>query len=356
MKAFAVVVTLGCAHNVAYDAHTGEDGKPTGAVAVPLVANRARARGIVTYPGGDRIDWRTIELPAKQSGTLEFKLTWRTPRPRLQLAFDVFDQWFTKVATTPTTKSSRVRTATVQDARGKYFVRIYAVGRGDAGRYTLDVALRGNDGTEPEWTAVKVPPPPSLPDLPTVVNNVPCDLGAKFDPDLPDCYDKCPRINRAKFTDHPGCKNVCTVTPKDPSIPACAKEMTCNPSAPNRQIPDCARYFKPCADPLNPDPANPNCDNTPIPPIRLRHTQAVLEGNEVRIRVLVNTSKIDKTWSAELLDGDSDKPLRNGRLTIVQVDSTYIELRVSSRQVSITDAQRNHFIRFSRPGSPVRGP
>ncbi|HEX7842305.1 MAG TPA: hypothetical protein VF469_32760, partial [Kofleriaceae bacterium] len=88
-----VCLALSCAHNVAQDAATGADGKEKGAKPITLENGEGKAGGIVTYPGGDRVDWKLIELPDKQHGKLDIQLAWTPPRPGLQLAFDVFDEW-----------------------------------------------------------------------------------------------------------------------------------------------------------------------------------------------------------------------------------------------------------------------
>ena len=47
------------------------DGKVKGAKKIELENGEAKARGIVTYPGGDRVDWKVIELPANATGQLK---------------------------------------------------------------------------------------------------------------------------------------------------------------------------------------------------------------------------------------------------------------------------------------------
>src|SRR5262249_50932593 len=88
-----VFSALSCAHNVGQDASSGNDAKQNGAKTITLETGEGRSSGIVTYPGGDRIDWKLVELPEKQRGTLDIKLAWNSPRPGLQLAFDVFNEW-----------------------------------------------------------------------------------------------------------------------------------------------------------------------------------------------------------------------------------------------------------------------
>ena len=93
---------VGCAHRVKHDEATGLDGVAAGAIPIVLeevaradpkaaATYRGQAQDVVSYPAGDRVDWKVLELPAQQIGTLELKLTWTSPRPGLRLAFDVFD-------------------------------------------------------------------------------------------------------------------------------------------------------------------------------------------------------------------------------------------------------------------------
>jgi hypothetical protein len=65
----------GCAHTVKQDEATGPDGVAAGATPIVLEAApgvdpkvaatyRGQAEGVVSYPAGDRVDWKVIELPA----------------------------------------------------------------------------------------------------------------------------------------------------------------------------------------------------------------------------------------------------------------------------------------------------
>src|SRR6185436_14047115 len=124
----ALGAALSCAHNVGQEANSGNDGKQKGAKTIVLENGEGKSSGIVTYPGGDRSDWKLIELPDKQRGTLEIKLAWTPPRPGLQLAFDVFDEYNQPIASSAKTSKKRAkgrtRSATVEGAKGKYFVRV----------------------------------------------------------------------------------------------------------------------------------------------------------------------------------------------------------------------------------------
>ena len=79
----ACLLVCACAHNVRQDKATSDDGKIKGAKPIELEKGAAEVRDIVTYPGGDRVDWKKIELPEKQRGSLDILLSWVTPRPGL---------------------------------------------------------------------------------------------------------------------------------------------------------------------------------------------------------------------------------------------------------------------------------
>src|SRR5262245_64195004 len=86
----ALLLTVAaCPKMVPQDEHTGADGKPKGAKKIALENGEGKGRGIVTYPGGDRVDWKLIELPKDKTGTLTLKLSWTPPRPGLDLSFAV---------------------------------------------------------------------------------------------------------------------------------------------------------------------------------------------------------------------------------------------------------------------------
>lgn len=353
-----VVVVLAalaaCANNVPQDRATATDGRIKGATPIVLQDGAGRATGIVTYPGGDRIDWKLVELPAKLHGDLDVKLTWSTPRPGLRLAFDVFDAYNKKVASSPT-RGGRTREVRVANAHGKYAIRVYAVGRGDAGRYTLEVAF-ADSSTEPDWTKVAVPEPPPLLELPPVTTTVKveCDL-YNADYKNPECRKVCP-TSPPPPPRWPGCADECTVTPMDAGIPACAKKMKCDVRAPDRRIPDCAGKFPPCPDPRNPDPANPRCDNIEIPPVRARITRVSLVGDELVVQIGAAGAGIDKTWTAEVLRGgdarqppDGDKLLAGGRLRITKIDQSAIEATVKVNQVTKEQLDANKWVLLRAP-------
>jgi hypothetical protein len=341
-----VILALSCAHNVPQDASTGSDGKQKGAKAIALENGEGKASGIVTYPGGDRVDWKLIELPDKQRGTLAIKLSWTPPRPGLQLAFDVFDEWNRPIIQSAKTSKKRsrgrIRTASVEDARGKYFVRVYAVGRGDAGKYRLAADFKESKSGLPfDPLKLEIPDPPKLAAVPDA--EVPCDEFA-FDPKLPACKLVCPAAGAPPGW--PACKDKCP-TPPDINVPACLATMAC-PNPPDRRVKSCKpSIFPKCPDPRNPDPLNPNCDNAKVPPVIGRIINSSIQGGNVIVTIGAGSnSGIQDKWRATVLRGDSNEPLAGGDIEVVRVDKA-----VTVGKVRLTTDQllANSRVRLSAP-------
>jgi hypothetical protein len=315
-----MILAASCAHNVPQDAASGNDGKQKGAKPITLENGEGKASGIVTYPGGDRVDWKLVELPEKQRGTLDVQLAWAPPRPGLQLAFDVFDEWGQPIVQSAKTSKKRskgrIRTATVEDAKGKYFVRVYAVGRGDAGKYRLTVDFKEKSaGPAYDPLKLEIPDPPKLAAVPEA--EVPCDEFA-FDPKNPACKLVCPQAGAPPGW--PACKDKCP-NPPDVNVPACLATMEC-PNPPDRRVKKCvATKFPKCADPKNPDPANPNCDHVKVPPVNGRIIAKTIQGSEVIITIGAGTAQgVQPNWVANVLRADSDQPLAGGEVQVIRVD------------------------------------
>jgi hypothetical protein len=339
-------VALSCAHNVAQDSSTGGDGKEKGAKPVTLENGEGHAGGIVTYPGGDRVDWKLIDLPDKQRGKLDIKLSWTPPRPGLQLAFDVFDEWNQPVVQSQKTSKKRskgrTREATVDGAKGKYFVRIYAVGRGDAGKYRLTVDFKEQTaGPTFDPLKLEIPDPPKLAAVPEA--EVPCDE-AQFDAKNPACKTICPAAGAPPGW--PPCKDKCP-NPPDVNVPACLATMPC-PSPPDRRVKACVpAKFPKCPDPKNPDQNNPNCDNIKVPPVTNRIIAKTIQGSEVIITIGAgSTAGVAPNWGGTVLRGESDQPLTGGDIKIVRVDKA-----VTVGKVRLTPDQllTNPRVRLSAP-------
>lgn len=319
----AIVLLVGaCPKMVPQDSHTGVDGKPKGAKKVALENGEGKARGIVTYPGGDRVDWKQIELPKDKTGTLSLKLSWQAPRPGLDLSFAVYDEYFWPIAEAKPKKHTKRTSKKVDDiahAKGTYYVMIYASGRGDAGKYTLAVNF-GEDkaGATFDLSKVEIPDPPKLPAVPEPP--VPCDP-KKYDDKNPACKGVCPDPPDPK---NAACSNVCP-TPPDASNPACQKSMPC-PNPPDRRVKNCMDQWAsqkpapwPACDYSKKDPNNPNCD------IKLKLPARVIDVNVQGSDTVITVDKgsnngVAQGWTGKVLD--NGKPVAGGDFIVVRVTKT----------------------------------
>lgn len=166
------LVTGGCLRNIAQNSDSGKDQQYKGAKLIELEDGEGEVRDIVTYPGGDRVDWKVIELPEGQKGDLRIRLRYRSARPGMEVVFAVFDQWFHRVARTKRKKSKSQRgkkRATVKGATGRYYIQIYAPTRMDAASYKLSIRFKERKlphiPTDEEMLA-EVEEPPELPAIP----------------------------------------------------------------------------------------------------------------------------------------------------------------------------------------------
>jgi hypothetical protein len=342
----AILCTLSCAHNVPQDSKTGEDGKVKGAKPLTLDNGEAKAQGIVTYPGGDRVDWKVIELPEKQQGTLDIKLQWTPPRPGLQLSFDVFDEWNTQVVQSKKRgkkrSRSRVRTASIDGAKGKYFIRVFAPERGDAGKYKLSVEFKENNGPMAiDLTKIDIPEPPKLAAIPEP--EATCDEFT-FDVKNPACRSVCPAANAPPGW--PACKGKCP-DPPDANNPACWATMPC-PNPPDRRVKACPKSKWPkCQDIANPDPQNPNCDDAKPEPQTARVLKTEVRGSEVIITIAVGSSKgVAQGWKGQVLRGGSDTPMDNGDVTVIRVG---LRETVGSTKLTTDQISKNNRVKLSPP-------
>jgi hypothetical protein len=186
----AALAIPGCAKTVNGDANSGKDVRYKGAKRINIEDNEGRSRlDIVTYPGGDRVDWKVFDLgpptdededrkrdkdappkPPPTTGTLKIRISWKTPRPELDLAFDVYDQYFHRIARAKPAPDSgkRSKKVTIKDATaGKYYVQVYAPERGDAAQYRVTVKFQAaSEMAAAAATVSDVPDPPILPALP----------------------------------------------------------------------------------------------------------------------------------------------------------------------------------------------
>ncbi len=332
--ALAACLLLGCARNVKQDAATSPDGKLAGAKELELDNGQVRDTGIVTYPGGDRVDWKKVELPAKHRGALDITLSWTPPRPGGELAFDVFDSFNARIGGSKRKQARGYsRRISINDAHGTYFIRVYAVGRKDAGRYRLGIDFDGREPLVADPRNIQVSELPKLPDVPEIEVKQVCDL-FNFDFKNKDCADKCPAVNPP--ANWKGCENICTANPPNADIPACARSMKCPPGGDIRVTSCTAADFPPCPDPKNPDPRNLNCVNFRYKPVATRIGKKTVVGNVTEVMIMAGSNaNVDPTWSAIILEGDTNRPLAGGSIKIVKVDVNIVigQVRLTPDQV-----------------------
>jgi hypothetical protein len=342
----AMVVTIiasvgACASNVMQDKASGPDGKVKGAREMKFENNEAIAKGIVTYPGGDRSDWKFMEVPDKKVGQIEIKLTWQAPRRGLQLAFDVFDEWNYPVTSSKKTSKKRskgtLREGSIANAHGKYFVRVYAVGRGDAGAYKLTADfVEAVSGPQYDPAKLEVSDPPRLAEVPAAT--IACDEFS-FDAKNPACKPVCP--TEGAPPNWPACKDKCP-NPPDVKNPKCWDTMPC-PTPMDRNVKSCK--FPACPDPKAPDPNNPNCDNATVDPVTTRILKNGFDGDLVEITVGAgSTSGIAKGWRGVVLRGETDATL--GEITIKNVDKNIVRGTV---KLTTDQIMQNRRVRFFPP-------
>ena len=195
----AATFAIGCVKNVPQHSHSGKDYRRKGAKKIKLDEDgEGRAKGIVTYPGGDRVDWKQFETPEGMGdGELKIKLRWKPPRRGLDLAFNVYDQYFHRVARAkPSKKRRRSKSVTIDHAvPGKYYIQIYAPRRIDAGAYRVSVQYEELPATvEVKMDPSQIPDPPKLAGVPEPVEE---------DPKVEDPKVEDPKVEDPKVEDPP---------------------------------------------------------------------------------------------------------------------------------------------------------
>lgn len=346
-----VALSASCMSNVPQDKKSGEDGRVKNAKQMIFEENIASTKGIVTYPGGDRIDWKMIEIPEKKRGSLVVNLSWKSPRPGLRLAFDVFSDWGDKIGESKkkTGKRSRSRanagraTGTVADARGKNYIRVYALERGDAGAYSLKVEFKetlGDIGFNP--LTLEIPDPPRLASVPEAVD--PC-TDDNFDPKKPECKNFCPANGGP--TGWKPCKDKCPDPPKI-EIKACWAIVDC-PNPPDLKYAKCKPAdWPPCPDPKNPDLRNPNCPKT-LPTLTVRVTARESSGSDLILTAAAGAEQgITPQWTASVIDTSSGRVLANNVL-IRKIDKRLTKVATKLSASVIND---NTHVKFTPPAIP----
>jgi hypothetical protein len=292
------IALAACVRTVPQEGATGKDGRAKGAKPLKLENNEGRGKGIVTYPGGDRVDWRSIQLPEGKHGRLEVEIKWTPPRPGLDLAFEVYDEFFERVAQAKPSPGSgrRRKSADVKKAEGKMYLMIYAPERGDAADYRIQVDFHpAADGVTlpPGKVAELIEDPPVLPALPE-------------EAPPPDCVKTpgapgCPPPDCAKTPGAPGCPPVGAVDcVKTPGAPGCPPVVAV----------DCTKV-----------PRDPSCPA--LPPVtggKITNAQNKTGGAIVTVN-RGSSAGVDKGWKGQVVD-DKGKPIFGGDFICTKVTAS----------------------------------
>jgi hypothetical protein len=332
----AACVLVACATNVKQHARTGPDGRVKGAVNIKLdEEGEGSSKGIVTYPGGDRVDWKVFEVP--KTGDVEVVLKWTSPRPNLDLSMNILDDTFRVVKRLkPADGMKQRKTAELPRLTpGKYYVQVYASARGDAGEYEVDVRWTESRGTVAAIVGGEpIPNPPRLPSIPGVVAQQGGGGGGGASNAIP--------------AGQPGSKeNPCQMGQACPAgalflNPQCLEAgglpqgAPCPPRAAIR--PEC-----PEAGPLMPD--------TPCP-AKTRAARIIerqLQGSDVVITLDKGQKQgISKGWTGVVFVGKSGtRPLSGSNFTIFSV--TEDESHGKIRKLSLDDLGQNYRVELKSP-------
>jgi hypothetical protein len=288
----------GCKSTIDQDVNSGKDYRSKGAKEIKLEGGEGRSsRDVVTYPGGDRVDWKVFEIPEGSSGDLEIRVKHRPPRPGLDVAFDVYDAYFERIGRAKPKANKRSKRVSIEGVKsGKYYVQVYAPDRGDAGRYRVRVRFKprgGGGGGPPEPTATEFPDPPSLaavPDVEPPPEKVPC------------------------------------------------------PDDPTRFQPDCPAPKVPCAD--DPTRFEPDCPDNRPKPLTARVVDFKIAPDGVVVVCDKGTkNRVDRGWKGQLLDR-SGNPIPGGSFVVTRVTTRQASGKV---RLSLDQAKANKGVRLSPP-------
>jgi hypothetical protein len=305
LVSFAAICALGagCAQTIAQDAHSGSDGKSKGAKRIHLGDDgEGRAKGIVTYPGGDRVDWKVFEIP--RAGDVDVTLRWSPPKAGEDLAFNILDDTFhvvRRVAPTPDSGKTKKNAQLSNTSAGKYYLQIYAPERGDAGEYDVDVKWTESRAGGIVVAGDPIPNPPRLAAVPGVVAGAdkPADKskpkGSKENP----CQVGEACAPGALYV-NPGCP---TADPMPIGTP-CPPQPVINPACPD---------------------AGPLMPGAPCPPVILKKQAKIIErrmsGSDVEIILDKGQNQgVGKGWTGVVWKGKTgNTALNKGDFVIYKV-------------------------------------
>lgn len=312
--AILLALGFGCVRNVPQDKATGKDGKRKGAKKIRIEDGEGRASDVVTYPGGDRIDWKTFEIPEGPGGKMKIKMKIRPPRPGHTVAFILYDQYYRRIERT-TKKPKRVKSISLKGVMpGKYYLQVYAPRRKDAGEYRLSIRYKEQD--------------PEAKD--------PCEAN----PDLPECDDDIPSpptlaaIPEAECRKDADCKdgftcagNVCKM--KDPCLDTtCQEGETCQVQG-NKGVCVAQQVKQDCVK------------------ARLSKMQLSSSGSVIITVDKGTSSGVGQGWSGQVMMKKSSRPLNGGAFKVTKVTQGE---SIGKVRLSLDQVNANRYVKLC-PGN-----
>jgi hypothetical protein len=353
MRSLALVLVVataaGCANNVNGKSHSGSDGSWKHPKELTLTDGQVIDHDIVTYPGGDRADWKVIEIPKDEKGSVNLKLSWKTPRPGLQLAFDAYDAYGKNLIKSKASARRhrgasagvRQKEETIGEAKGRILIRVYAVNRGDAGDYKLEINYTPDPKpVDVDPSKITINDPPRLPDLPAVV--APCD---PFDTKTPSCHNVCPDPPTLAPPHWKPCEpapGTCNKDNPDPSNDACIGVGTVPCPPPEKWEP---KYRKNCPEPTV-CPSTPNLALRACKPKPIQGHILTVQISGSGTVVTVAAVGVGKDYRVSVLRGQTGQPLSGGTGQIVRIDGRKVICQLSMTPDQLAD---NKEVLFSPP-------
>jgi hypothetical protein len=263
-----------------------------------------------------------FEVP--KAGDVEITLSWAPPKDGEDLAMNVLDDTFhvvRRVAPTPDSGKTKKTAQLTNLQPGKYYVQVYAPGRGDAGDY--EVRVHWSEARAPGSTLVNAEPlanPPRLPAIPGVVAGGGGKTGPKGSKDNP-C-----QVGEACA---PGALYVNPACPTADPMPIgspCPPQPVINPACPD---------------------AGPLMPGAPCPPVIVKKAAKIIErqlqGQEVQITLDKGSNQgIQKGFTGVVFKGRAgNTPLPNSEFVIFKVteNESYAKLKKVPLE-SLTDNVR----------------
>jgi hypothetical protein len=300
-------LALSCVKTVDPAADTGEDGEYDGSTQIDLDNTlHGETEDTVSYPGGDRVDWFSVDVGKTIPGTLTVTLSYTGPRKGADLSYKVYAEWGALLGEEkprkhpPNTKHGH-RESKARPAFGTVYIEVYASRPMDAGDYTLKVAFLPD---KPKF--------PPLDDFP-------------LPPTLSAVYPKCTADNWDK--ENPDCKEMKIPDPNGPKPPP---PTPCDMNNPDPNNPDCLQKFPVC-DVAALDCKNPNCagkseDVTPVVGDIVAGPDADGAGSVLTVNVGTDLG-LTKQWKGYLVDSQETQ-IENSDLTLKKPKKTASDWKV----------------------------